>query len=202
MKFTSNISIKRSIWGLSFAAFFLPIQLANALTADPSFRKPAIVPSAAASTVDTLAKLNGKIFKLLEGSLTLCPERLGFTTSLQKKRIQIYPLREGANTVAASAEPFLEIRNLSEGKTGDPETEMDANQVKRKYLASISNNRIHSIVTTTISENQAITTNAEISFLQPGLRLVRWSTATGEPLLNKIECTYQVNKNSNLALRY
>ncbi len=213
MKFIVNYLINslffRPQWGgfgVVFSAIFLStigiISLAPD-TANSAIRGPAIIGSAAGSPIKTLALLNGKIYLLDDGPLSLCPETLGFTTSLAKKSIRIFPLQDSSDSINQEKRPFLEIRNLQSGNFTTAESEVDENHIRRIYLANLNGDSIRSIVTTQISEGHSITSNAEINFLKNGIRLARWSAATGEPLQNHVECTYteKSKKKKTLAQR-
>lgn len=204
-KFIPKSFSNRYSTGASWGRVFLFV-LSLLILVTPAFaaiRSPAILPDSSKSTIKTLAQLNGKVYSLTEGPLALCPESLGFTTSLKEKSIQVFPLRPGANLDQAKSRPFLEIRNLNVAKDLVNTSVNGKEDIKyrRHYTASLSGNRIHSIVQTRIDDNDSITTNAEISFAKQGIRLVRWSVASGEPLQNKVECEYKEQKNKNFALR-
>lgn len=154
-----------------------------------------------ASRID-FQKWSGQRYNLWDGPSSSCPQNVRVQTIFPGNTLEVIAENSAGEMVEKSNAVFIQVREIQ--KMNPVELAASKNKFSTRgqnQIAYLDGDRIFSTKNTPIDEDRSLITNTELVFQGNHFLTTRWSTMSGEPLPNRVQCVYRKKRAHNIAKR-
>lgn len=140
-----------------------------------------------------LRHIHGRQFRLINGPINRCPEKLGIQTNFSSKEVTVYPMELEWEQVRPKINPVVVMRAVR--KKGEPLAVqvVSSSGTSSTYSSVITKQSLESVTTTNLPEDLQVESHARMNFSGvrgENLELMRWSVTNGSLISENLICAY------------
>ena len=135
--------------------------------------------------------LKDRVYRLENGPVNRCPEKLGFQLNSQATELLLFPMEIEWEKIRTHVSPVVVVRGLRRRGESPYEEIVHAGRARSSYAAVLESNTIEAVTRTRLIGSILIESHAKLEFLRDRLHLTRWSISDDLPLMEDVLCAYR-----------